>query len=94
MIKGCQKKIVFLKNTGSKLFDEAYFIIRDSINLDGISDGDMIDEANRIIDECIGENENKRGARSIFLHFVKRSALPFLAGVLASVLTVVLFNLI
>ena len=94
MIKGCQKKIVFLKNTGSKLFDEAYFIIRDSINLDGISDGDMIDEANRIIDECIGENEKKTGVRSIVFRFVKRSALPFLAGVLVSVLTVVLFNLI
>ena len=29
MIKGCQKRIIHLKNTGSPYFEEAYFILKD-----------------------------------------------------------------
>ena len=31
VVRGCQKKIVYLKNTGSEVFDEAYFVVNDKI---------------------------------------------------------------
>lgn len=50
MFRGCQKKIIKLKNTGSGLFDEAYFILKDAAaNSPYITETDMIKEANRII---------------------------------------------
>ena len=30
MVRGCQKKIIYLKNSGSDLFEEAYFIIKNN----------------------------------------------------------------
>ena len=29
MVRGCQKKIIYLKSTGSEVFDEAYFVLSD-----------------------------------------------------------------
>ncbi len=48
MLKGTQKQIIFLKDTKSGIFDEAYFIVKPS-GVDGLSRSDMIQEANRII---------------------------------------------
>lgn len=31
MIKGCQKRMIFIKNTGCDLFDEAYFVLKNDI---------------------------------------------------------------
>ena len=28
MVKGCQRKIYYLKNTGSKYFEEAYLVLK------------------------------------------------------------------
>ncbi len=47
MIKGCQKKIIHLKNTESPYFEEAYFILRDDDSAK-VSENDMIKEALRI----------------------------------------------
>lgn len=52
MVKGYQKRVVFMKNTGSEFFDEAYFVVCDSQGTP--SEEDMISEANRIIDEVKG----------------------------------------
>ena len=52
--KGCYKNIIFLKNTGSDLFEEAYLIINDSntkTNL--LTESEMIDQANRIVSESL-----------------------------------------
>lgn len=52
MIRGCQKRIIKIKNTGSGIFDEAYFILRDKPEKKGRpAETDMIKEANRIIRE-------------------------------------------
>ncbi len=53
LYKGCQKRMIMLKNTGSEIFDEAYFIIKDSAQRRGVSETDMVREANRIIEEKI-----------------------------------------
>ena len=51
MLRGCQKKIIVMKNTGSPMFDEAYFILSENALRAHASERDMINEANRIISE-------------------------------------------
>lgn len=48
--KGCEKRMIMIKNTGSELFEEAYFILNSKTTATTTSD-DMIKEANRIVDE-------------------------------------------
>ena len=49
MLRGCQKKVVVLKDTGSDMFEEAYFIVKPEIEKK--SDFDIISEATKIISE-------------------------------------------
>ena len=51
MLKGCQKSIIMIKDTGSEIFDQAYFIIKDAEYCAKLHKTDMIREANRIIEE-------------------------------------------
>ena len=51
-MRGYEKKIIHLKNTGSRYFEEAYFIVKDNKNERCTSDKEfMVDEATRIIEE-------------------------------------------
>ena len=67
MLKGCQKRIIMINDTGSDIFDQAYFIIKDANICDRFCKTDMIREANRIIDNNLlgayfsGERKKKRG---------------------------------
>ena len=49
MIKGCKKNVVYVRNTDSELFEEAYFILSDDFEQSPTSEPDMLAEANRII---------------------------------------------
>lgn len=80
MVRGYQKRVIFVKNTGSKLFDEAYFILSERESEKG-KKADMIAEANRIIEENAGLG--KRGNRGFLRRVagrILRFALPFLLG--------------
>lgn len=60
MIKGCQKKMVIVKNISSDIFDEAYFILKDDGKYDSVKNDDMISEANRIVSQstlCVPPKE-------------------------------------
>ena len=46
MIKGCHKEIVFLKDTGNELFEEAYFVLKPYALAK--SEGDIVLEATKI----------------------------------------------
>lgn len=50
MVRGTQKRIVYVKNTGGAVFEEAFFVVKDGKE-SGLSDGDMLGEATRIIEE-------------------------------------------
>lgn len=71
MIKGCHKNVVFLKNTGSELFDEAYFVVKASVKQQEYHD--IVSEAMEIAG---GFCENKK----------KRHIRGFLTGLLLGVL--------
>jgi len=50
MVRGCQKKVIVMKNIGSSFFDEAHFILKDcAADQPGTGEADMIAEAHRII---------------------------------------------
>ena len=77
-MRGYQKKVIFLKDTGSHLFDEAYFVISRKGEEAEICKSDMIFEANRIIKESLGDRE-KRLKRKNRL-FSLATILPFFVG--------------
>ena len=60
MVRGCQRRVVFIKNTESKIFSEAYFILSDEAYKESHTDEDIIREANRIIDESVGIEEDRK----------------------------------
>lgn len=72
-MRGYQRKIVYLKNTGSPYFEQAYFVVRDDVNEDAGTVPRLSDEADRILGEHV--RPKKRG------FFYKRELLFFLAGV-------------
>ncbi len=51
MLKGCQKRVIWVRNPESKWFDEAYFILSDSPEHEEktFKENDMLKEANKII---------------------------------------------
>ncbi len=49
MLKGCRKNVVYVKNTDSELFEEAYFIVSDKTAIKNKCENDMLKEASRII---------------------------------------------
>ena len=57
MLKGAQKKMIVVKTGDSKVFEEAYFVVRSDALCSG---GDMVDEANKIIDSCGAKKKEKR----------------------------------
>ena len=87
MVRGCQRKVIFLKNTESKIFSEAYFIVDDKAPV--ASEGDMIREANRIIEENLagmGRGAREGKARRV-MGAILRGLPAFFAG--AGVATVI-----
>ena len=71
MLKGCHKSIVFLKDTGSELFDEAYFIVKP--NIYAKSKRDIIMEAENLASGYTCELPRKAKCKWL---------LPFLVGTL------------
>ena len=49
MLRGCQKKMIYLRNTGSDLFEEAFFVIKPGSATESTSEKDMVIEARRIL---------------------------------------------
>lgn len=56
MIKGAQKRMVVVKTADSRLFEEAYFVMRADASPSG---EDMVCEANKIIENCGGKGRER-----------------------------------
>lgn len=56
-MRGSEKKIIHIRDTGSRIFEEAYFVLRRGIGNDSTrpSEDDMIREASRIVSENAAE---------------------------------------
>ena len=73
-MRGYQKKVIFVKNTGSRHFEEAYFVMRPDCEESGDLSETMIEEANRII------NENFQNRQGGFFYSKKWYILAFFIG--------------
>lgn len=52
MIKGCSRRMIILKDTGSDFFEEAYFVLKSGSPFCALrSEKDFVAEANRIVAE-------------------------------------------
>lgn len=91
MVRGCQRKVIFLKNTESKIFSEAYFIVDDKAP--PVSETDMVKEANRIIEENLARTRDKGSARSpirrTLLAILKSIPAFFVGGGVATVICLI-----
>lgn len=85
-MRGYQKRVIYLKNTGSRDFEEAYFVVRENVGDKGRSCPHMIEEANRIIDENFGDG---RG----WLYRYRWYIFTFLAGAALSALSIFLSDI-
>ena len=87
-MRGTQKRVVFVKNTGSPLFEGAYFVLKSEKNMpknDKNATRDMVNEANRIIEENFGITKKKGGGRVRFLIFAS-----VLAAIVLSTVAIIL----
>ncbi len=76
---GYQKRMYFVKDTGSRFFNEAYFILKDGAELSPVSENDLAAEADRILREKFPVKSRKFHA----LHFHR--AAYFILGLIAGI---------
>ena len=81
-MRGYKKKVILIKNTGSDMFEEAFFVLKSDnkeenrqINLTR----DMVYEANKVIDEKVADDRKRKSA------VILASLISFLSGALISV---------
>ncbi len=83
MIKGINKKMIVVKNTGSKYFEEAHFIIRNGTDA---RERDIIKEASRIVGTVLTENGKEPKPRGRVLKTVITLLLSFASGTILGIL--------
>ena len=86
MLRGAEKRMIVVRTHDSRMFEEAYFVVRPEADRGGRDEPDMLWEANRILESsmagCRGESRGTH-ASLIPRHGVWRRAVWFLAGLLS-----------
>ena len=59
-MKGCERRVIRLKNPGGGLFEEAFFLLRTPLPERGGDPREMVAEANRILLGCGAGAPSKR----------------------------------
>ncbi len=80
MIRGCSKKVIVVKDTGSSIFEEAYFIVNPKETARKYSD--FLAEANRIIASKSVKSTVHKTSAKIHLYML---VLGFLLGAAAAI---------
>ena len=62
MIRGAQKKMIVLRTHNSRLFEEAYFVMRHNAD-EGQQNHDILREANRILEGSLSGYGQERQAK-------------------------------
>lgn len=86
-MRGCQRRVLYIKKTDSPIFEEAYFFLRKEGEACEINEGDMVMEANRIIEENIGMK--RRAVRKAFS--AKEIALFFIGYLVGAIAIMLIF---
>ena len=53
LIKGCNKRVIVMKDTGNDMIEEAFFILRPVSGKSAISEGDLLKHANSILEKSL-----------------------------------------
>lgn len=88
-IKGTQKRMIAVRTKDSRYFEEAYFLVKDSVDSGGC---DMVAEAERIVKSKMHEGFSKMNKQSKSMIFPLLAA--FLIGAAVSGAIVSLFFVI
>ena len=67
MLSGCKRNMIVLRGTGSDLFEEAYFVVREEA--ERRSETDMLAEAERIINKNRSSRSNEMKKARLFSLF-------------------------
>ena len=80
-VRGSEKKIIYVKDTGSRIFEEAYFVIRRGMDEEDSrpSENDMVREATRLVTQSGADYPATRRRRRL-----RTKILFFLAGAAAA----------
>ena len=88
MIKGCQKRMIFIKDTGCDLFEEAYFILKSDIPLSDCIEDDIVRVATEIINQNKFAKKQKKNRKSF------KGLFSFLGGAILGVIGAIIFSFI
>jgi hypothetical protein len=58
-MRGCQKRVIYVKNTGNRNFEEAYFVVSGGLDGRKTTEAELVFEANKIIEENFGKRRGK-----------------------------------
>ena len=88
MLKGAQKRMIVIRTRNSRLFEEAYFVMRRDLPEAAHHGSDMLWEANRIIERSMGVTApatefETADNRPSFVRRILRLLPPFLVGLLS-----------
>ena len=85
MVRGTEKRVIYLKHTGSELIEEAFFLVKDQEEGDLIRESDIVKEASRILREGdAGLGKGRRGNEDAVLFFLMGFSLAALLSLLLS----------
>ncbi len=88
MIKGCQRRIIMVKDTGSRYFDCAYFVLKHDLP-ESSSESDMLAEAHRMIDAYTQKEQALAAPIAHHSpHEKQKKISPVLMGLITSLLSV------
>ena len=80
MLKGAQKRMIVVKTADSRIFEEAYFVLKNGAS-DAVSEKDIISEATSIINRYSQSGASpKRAKRSLkgLFYFLTGTAIGFI----------------
>ena len=64
MLKGCQRRMIVVQGREKGAFETAYFVLRRESERRPLHNGDLLEEANRIINEQQIRSEHARSGRA------------------------------
>ena len=62
-VKGIERRMVLIRTPENRCFEEAHLVLRADFYKEPCEDGDILSEANRILEECGYSAEGKRRRR-------------------------------
>ena len=79
MVRGCEKRVVRLQKPDSRWFDEVFFVLKDDPAVAFSAAGDIVTEANRLLEEVAVQRPRRRRGRLPVLPFLCGAALSAVA---------------